>query len=410
MEITQQYAQNIVNMTMKVLHYNINIMNHMGIIVGSGDPNRINSFHQGAAEVIETGKALEIKADQAGQLTGAKPGLNLPIYFHEKILGVVGITGEPDQVRPFGELLKISVETMLQEVFLIEQLRMEQNAKEFYIRDIVSGNIGEDEDAFYTKGSLLGFDMKIPRVAVVIKIRNQNEPTPEQQMSKSLKAGKICPLSLKIQRQIENIFQLIQSIFNNPQNIISYHGSNYFIIFWPTRKTIPGEIKAEVSVPLERLQTGLEKYNVACYAGIGLLHPGIAGLKKSYAQAVQAIDIRERTGNPQENIILASELGLEMIFLQQTNNTLQSYCDLFFIKNDHRERDTLSSQTKVIQTLHCFFDCNLNQSITAQKLNIARNTLTARLDKVMELTGYDPRSFGDAVKLRIFLLINELQK
>ncbi|MGI6424090.1 MAG: sugar diacid recognition domain-containing protein [Tepidanaerobacteraceae bacterium] len=37
MEITHEYAQNIVEKTMKIFRRNINIMNSLGIIVGSGD-------------------------------------------------------------------------------------------------------------------------------------------------------------------------------------------------------------------------------------------------------------------------------------------------------------------------------------------------------------------------------------
>ena len=125
MRLTHKCAQNIVDRTMKVLKYNINIMDHMGVIVGSGDKKRLDTFHQGAAEVIQAGKAMEITVEQARGLEGARPGVNLPVYLNEKIVGAVGITGDPDEVRPFGELLKISVENMLQQVFLTEQLRME---------------------------------------------------------------------------------------------------------------------------------------------------------------------------------------------------------------------------------------------------------------------------------------------
>ncbi|MDN5332687.1 MAG: carbohydrate diacid regulator [Tepidanaerobacteraceae bacterium] len=80
MEITHQYAQTIVDRTMKILGYNINIMDSRGIIVGSGDKKRLNTFHQGAAEVIRTGRPIEITSDMARNLEGVKPGVNLPIY------------------------------------------------------------------------------------------------------------------------------------------------------------------------------------------------------------------------------------------------------------------------------------------------------------------------------------------
>ena len=52
MIITTELAQPIVKKMMSVVDYNINIMNHDGIIVASGDPDRINQPHQGAKEVV----------------------------------------------------------------------------------------------------------------------------------------------------------------------------------------------------------------------------------------------------------------------------------------------------------------------------------------------------------------------
>ena len=80
MEITHAYAQNIVEKTIKILGRNINIMNSLGIIVGSGDKKRVDTYHQGAAEIIKTGEAMEITTEQANGLEGARPGVNLPIF------------------------------------------------------------------------------------------------------------------------------------------------------------------------------------------------------------------------------------------------------------------------------------------------------------------------------------------
>ncbi len=409
MEITHQYAQNIVDMTMKVLNYNINIMDHMGVIVGSGDKRRINSFHQGAAEVIKTGKALEIALDQARELEGAKPGVNLPVYLNEKIVGVVGITGEPDEVRPFGELLKISVETMLQQAFLEEQLRMEQNARELYIRDIISGNFSDDEDLFVSKGSILGFDMTVSRIAVVIKIYGLNEKdltgSEEQRIENDKRR-----IGLRLQKRRENILNYIKNTFNNPQNMISYNGSNHFIIFYAAQKSNNREIKPVISDLVKCFLAKSVKYNISCFTGIGLFHQGMIGLKRSYDEALKAIYIGEKAKKNGEKIhfiVSAADLGLEMVLVDQSGSLLKNYNELFL--QNRESRVLLLNQGKLIETLKIFFECNLNQSITAGKMNISRNTLSSRLDKVKELTGYDPRFFSEAVKLKLFILINELQ-
>ncbi len=408
MEITSQYAQEILDKTTRILKYNINIMDHMGVIVGSGDRNRINSFHEGAAEVIKTGKVMEITVDQAQQLEGAKPGVNLPIYLNEKIVGVVGITGDPNEVRPFGELLKISVETMLQQVLLAEQLRMEQNAQEIYIRDIIGGNFTEDEDLFLTKGSILGFDMTIPRVAVVIKIYGLNEKdfSGGAGIKNDVENRRI---GLKLQKKRENILNLIKTTFDNKENMISYSASSTFTVFYAIKKNTPGEIKREITNSIENIRSKLTKYDLSCLTGLGLFHSGMAGLKKSYDEAVQVIQVGEKlrnTGSRIGSIVTAFDLGLEMVLANHSNNKLQGYLDLFL--QNRESRGLFLNQPKLIETLKAFFKSDLNQSIAAQELNISRNTLSSGLDRVKELTKYNPRCFSDAVKLKLLILVNEL--
>jgi len=64
---------------------------------------------------------------------------------------------------------------------------------------------------------------------------------------------------------------------------------------------------------------------------------------------------------------------------------------------------------KQLETLQSFFDCNLQLKHCAQHLNIHRHTLTYRLNKIRELTGYDPQYFEDAVLLKMACTLRTLQ-
>jgi len=422
LEITHQYAQSIVDRTMKVLGYNINIMNSLGIIVGSGDKKRIDTFHQGAAEVIKTGTLVEITSEQAEKLEGAKPGLNLPIYLNDKIMGVVGITGEPAEVRPYGELLKISVETMLQQAFLSEQFRMEQSARQLYVDDIISGNFIEDEDVFLAKGSVLGFDMEIPRVAVVLKIYGLNEKMYSQINIESEHKNKADfnkkninglpgqKAEIKLQKRRENILNQIKLALNNSQNMISYSGSNIFIIFYVIDRTEPLKIKEKIRDSLLSIKNTFEKYNLSFIAAIGSFYPGLSGLKKSYDEAVKAIYIRERVKRADTAggaITLAQDVSLEILLANVPEDVLYGFKKLIL---SHNPQSDILNQPKIVDALKTFFKCDLNISTAAERLGVTRNTLSSRLDRIKEATGHDPRKFFDAMKLEILVLMNELHK
>jgi carbohydrate diacid regulator len=88
-KLTENLAQNIVDRMMEVIPYNVNLMNNEGVIVGSGDKNRIGQLHQGALKAINDDKLIAVY-EAAG---GAKPGVNMPIYFNNNIVGVIGISG-----------------------------------------------------------------------------------------------------------------------------------------------------------------------------------------------------------------------------------------------------------------------------------------------------------------------------
>lgn len=391
-EITHEYAQSIVEKTKNLLGKNINIMNSLGIIVGSKDKSRIDTFHEGAAEVIKTGKEIEITCEQADKLEGVKPGVNLPIYLNDRIIGVVGITGDPDEVRPYGQLLKISVEAMLTQLYLSEQLRMEQNANELYVHDIINGNF-EDTNVFLTKGEVLGYDMSLPRLALNIKVNNL--------VIKEKSKGLYDNQELTAQGKREKILDCIKKVFDNPQHMISHNGSNYYIVFFAPQKIHVETVKQQIKEIADKLSKKLEKYSVKFCIGVGSYYPGLAGLRKSYKEAVKAIQIVERKSPGQlPQIIFAQDLSLEMMLAAAPDDIVGIFKNQVLTKES---AEVFLNDKKLLNTLRAFFASNLNISKTAEELNVTRNTVSARLDKIKELTGLTPTDFNDAVKLKVLL-------
>lgn len=392
MEITHEYAQSIVEKTKNLLGKNINIMNSLGIIVGSKDKSRIDTFHEGAAEVIKTGKEIEITSKQASELEGVKPGVNLPIYLNNRIVGVVGITGDPDEVRPYGQLLKISVEAMLTQLYLSEQLRMEQNANELYVHDIINGNF-EDTNVFLTKGEVLGYDLSLPRLALNIKVNNL--------VIKEKSKGLYDNQELTAQEKREKILDCIKKVFDNPQHMISHNGSNYYIVFFAPQKIHVETVKQQIKEIADKLSKKLEKYSVKFCIGVGSYYPGLAGLRKSYKEAVKAIQIVERKSPGQlPQIIFAQDLSLEMMLAAAPDDIVGIFKNQVLTKES---AEVFLNDKKLLNTLRAFFASNLNISKTAEELNVTRNTVSARLDKIKELTGLTPTDFNDAVKLKVLL-------
>ncbi len=403
MKITRELAQSIVDKTMKILGKNINIMDENGIIIGSGNKKRLNQFHEGAAKVIKERRPLVIYPRDTGHLTGAKPGINLPIEYNNRVIGVVGITGDPDEVSPFGEIIKMTVEMMLQQEFLLKEVHLEEQARENFIQDLVSGRIGNDPDLFVIRGQIVGYDVRIPRVAMVLNIY-QFEDTARESLAtfKNQKEGEIY-----LQRLKNDVLKTLQRIFiNNPQDIVAYTGGDRFVIL----KTIEPDSKNDkirdelfdIAKKIRDIVSDRMRFRVAI--GIGEHYKGIYGINRSYRDAVRALDVGTRLENA-KGIYHINELGIYKILTEIKNSTQREIIEriLYSSRNGEKLTDTL------ISTLCAFFEHNLSIKETAEAIYIHRNTLLYRLKKIKEITGLDPKKFDDAVQLMMALKMKAYQ-
>lgn len=112
-ELDHELAQDIVARAMAILPYNVNVMDRRGLILASGEPSRIDTRHEGAQLVLSNARVVAIDAQAAACLKGVQPGINLPLFFDRQLIGVLGITGDPEQVRLYGELLRMTAEMLV---------------------------------------------------------------------------------------------------------------------------------------------------------------------------------------------------------------------------------------------------------------------------------------------------------
>ena len=406
MKITHQLAQDIVDKTMSILGKNINIMDEKGVIIGSGDKSRLNQFHEGAAQVIREGKKLEIYSKDINHLVGAKPGINLPIEHNNKIIGVVGITGEPNEVSPFGEVIKMTVEMMLQQEFLLKELQLEQQARENFIHDLISGRIGNDSDLFLTRGQIVGYDVLLPRTALVMDIY-QFEKTAKQSLQafKGSKEGEI-----HLQRLKNDVLKTIQGIFvGSPQEIASYTGGDRFVVLKIINLKDSDEIlrKKLFRIGKRIKDTISQKMKFKVTIGIGEYHEDIRGISKSFKEAMQALDVGTKLEGA-GNIYHINDLGIGRILAEIKKDTQEEIIKKTFYSVKDIKKKKINET--LLETLKAFFDNNLSISKTAQVIYVHRNTLLYRLRRIKEITGLDPKKFDDAVQLRMALKMMTYQE
>ena len=131
--LTNSQASLIVSKLMEDIPYNINIMNDLGTIIASGDSNRIGTSHRAAERAIKEKKIIEVYQDAHLE----KKGTNEPIIYEGTIIGVVGITGDPNEVRPFTKIVKTVSLLLIEELNIYKQKEENRAAKNNLLKQII---------------------------------------------------------------------------------------------------------------------------------------------------------------------------------------------------------------------------------------------------------------------------------
>lgn len=340
-ELTQNLAQNIVNKMMKDIPFNINIMDKTGVIIGSGNKERIGTVHQGAVAAIKQKKIIEIKKDEEF----VKKGINLPIELNDTIIGVVGISGEVKETRPFANLVKSAVILLIEQSISLKKENLEKNLKQEFF------NLITDPETIFTKeitDKALNYGIRINKPSQIVYVE----------------------FPYKIDKEILNNF---------PSFKTSNH--SYCIIVQEANK-------------IELLQQQIEKQFPDAFISISKMNDKIPeGIlqAKSAMRVLKGVFLNEKVISYSRCEFIA-----DMAEFQRKNLKAEMQVNLLD-KND-----------ELIKTLQVYLSCNLNTNETANRLIIHRNTLNYRLNRICKITGKDPKNILELVEL-IFILINRMK-
>jgi carbohydrate diacid regulator len=366
--LNKQLAQEIVDRTMGIIGRNINVMDNRGVIIGSGDHNRIDDVHEGAVIVIESGSGFEISKTEAEKLQGVKAGINLPITFDGNIAGVIGITGAPDEIRSYGELVRMAAELSLQQAVLINEIQWDDRLKEELVSQIIHYD-GKLDPLFLERSQRLGIDLDLPRAAIVIL-------TPDRKKLFSYFKNRLKKEDLLLMQHDRIV--ILKKLNATGKNALT---SNYLL------KTAEGWVN------------GIRKtLNMEVKIGIGQYHEGLSGLAKSYQQAANTLKAGVELAS-EKQIFIYEDYYLPVFLMSAVESGLTEglppYYNVLFQKDPKGE---------LSETLKAIITTNGDMNGAAQKLYIHRNTLRYRLDKITEITGKDPRKMTDLLHLYLSFL------
>ncbi len=105
-------AEKLIEQVTEYTSYNVNIMDEKGVIIASRSRERVGTFHEAAYELLQgTGDMLTVMDGE--EYPGSLRGMNLVIEIDGRREGVVGVTGDPDEIRPVALIIKMAIETLI---------------------------------------------------------------------------------------------------------------------------------------------------------------------------------------------------------------------------------------------------------------------------------------------------------
>ena len=174
MFISEAAALSIVREMKEITGHDINIMDGTGTIFASTDPGRVGQRHEGACQILSQ-KLPRLTVQEDRRPGGIRPGVNLPIQLDGETVGVIGITGNPEEVDSLGAILKRMTEIMVRDARRQAQEDLLDSARQCFIERWLFSE-EPDQAELELRGNMLGIDVTARWTVVILEVLESLSP------------------------------------------------------------------------------------------------------------------------------------------------------------------------------------------------------------------------------------------
>lgn len=331
----------------------INIMDREGTIIASTEQERIGTFHQGAAEVIATGKPVLIETKDLPRYPGAKEGYNMPIFLKDELIGVVGIFGCEEQMLNVANLLKVYVTQHFAQQAMAQKQNVESEVRNRLLSLLLLGDIGQME-TIYQLSALIPVQLAFP--VKVIMIRAGKRKNTREQMN-----------------HYTQLFQnmMWQGTLDRSRDVFGIQNNDCIIIH-----SAPRHGKADED--LDKIIAQVVREEGLCIAVSGACQrlediPG--GMKESNT-------LISMEGGPVRNLE-DSQVKIQYLIYKSLIHGGTKYAEMLYRKltasQDARQAEVL------LVTARVYYQENGSVQKASQRLHLHKNTLLYRMKRLFQL-------------------------
>lgn len=330
----------------------INIMDQKGIIIASTEKHRIGDFHQGAAEVLETGKPVLIKIEDLPRYPGTKEGYNMPIFLNDEIIGVVGIFGCEEEVQSVANLLRVYVTQSFSQFQMTQKQNLEAELRNQLLRLLLFG--GESQKEMIAKlCGMLNLQLEYP-----IRIVLLYERARERNMKHLLDYSQL----------IQNL--IWKNVLDRRRDVFGIQNADYVIL-------LGGGESPEMQKRLDKLLHEIEAedvWNAAVSSPCRNLEEISAGMREVSV-------LRNRKGGTIQNL---EEHSCRMQYLLGSMTVQEGARTAARMLRRLKEQHGENQAEQLLRTARVYYECGGSVARAAEQLNLHKNTLLYRMKQLYQ--------------------------
>ena len=366
-------AKKLIEQVTKYTSYNVNIMDNRGVIIASRNPERIGNFHEVAWQIVQ-GNEDTIIIENDNDYPGVLSGINMVIEIEGNREGVVGVTGNPEEIRPIAFIIKLAIETLIKYEYQKMQALRRQSRKDRFLEMLTQENYKSPQD-IRNLAAELNYKEEIVRIPVLCRLESQAD---QQKLLDIIKSSQTHS-SEDISFLIDDCYVLVFKILDAENTAIL---SDYKFVL------------AEYLKPA--LKWILEN-DIKCSFYIGTFQTSFSQYYYAYRhckwmETYSADKTRHRAYYFYDCIGEYLTAQIPRKELHQIFNVFHSNLPKEFKQN-------------YIEIIGSLIKCNFNIQNDAQQLFMHKNTFTYRYNKIRDKLNIDHQSSMEEKWLLIFLYL-----
>ncbi|WZL80205.1 helix-turn-helix domain-containing protein [Vallitaleaceae bacterium 9-2] len=364
MKINSQQAKNVIRSLNDLIYDDIYVYDNKGALLAT---NR----EQADEELLSFGKIVAkrqvILVEDVKNLTAK--AILFPVHIGNSLVAIVGLVGDYALISQYSALVVKIVEILLSESLYYQNKIKNAENNRLLVNELIHGK-GNVETLTWI-AEVIGKQINDFKYLALIDIGEED----------------------KIQVTSELIIDSIEKNLQ-PKHLIAEYGKNIVILFATTKLD---EVLNELSDVKKYLE---KKYVNNISVGISDVINTYTECKRAFFQAKKTLALGKK--KYKKGSFAFADYSLELLFSHVDDALIDSFIMEVFGGLSVEEIKDIEALLRV----YIDFDTSLNA--TSRQLFIHKNTLQYRLNKIRELTGYNPRNTMDLYKL--FTAINLFNK